>query len=476
MCPPSVIFRTLIALVVGCIFAGSAFASVSAVGAAFTTQSPNGHGAALNTANGESLVAYHERYGKNQRIWAQRLNVAGRPTGERTLVSSHWGVSDDRFRYEADVAYNSLTNQFLVTWSGGREIGTGPESKYEIYAQRLSARGEKVGPRLQVSRTGPVSDTRFAANRPRVAYSRGENVFRIVWNRSDSRPTSRTRVASQLVSPSGVLVGQNSTLTGTDAEDFHPSIVADDRAGGFRIAWTSWPSDPPAGQDTASIRTARVSASFPARVDQMNRLSRPPTDSLADDWAELAHDPARHRTFIVWTRQSATSDNVELRGRLVASSGALAGAEFRVSRPADFDLIFHGLAHDVSFDSTSGRFLVAFVLGLTRHDTAVLDVDPSRGEAGIGDRSLIVSEVRSIGRTERPVLVDTPRRGGSLALWTTRDRGTISQGRHVRVEADPTPIPTIDPDAVPCAVGIPGIPRPGCPLVPINPMFPGFFR
>ena len=91
-------------------------------------------------------------------------------------VASSDATGEDR---APRVVWNDTTRQYLVVWEDGRSL---PTRGTDIYGQRLSGAGERIGPDFQVSGPGATADESDpalawddTANRYFVVYQDGRN-------------------------------------------------------------------------------------------------------------------------------------------------------------------------------------------------------------------------------------------------------------------------------------------------------------
>src|SRR5919109_825868 len=118
-------------------------------------------------------------------VFAQRLSSTGAPLGGRIRVSTQ-GADGVIASAVADpsVAYNPVTNEYLVAWSG--EVGTSDE--FEIWARRLSAGGVRLGGAddLRLSDMGPDNSVNYTATNPRVAANSTTGEYLVIWRGDDN--------------------------------------------------------------------------------------------------------------------------------------------------------------------------------------------------------------------------------------------------------------------------------------------------
>lgn len=148
---------------------------------------------AYNSADNEYLVVWEGNDGTTDsafEIYGQRLaGATAVATGANDFCISDLGADGDH-RFDASnpaVAYNRLTNRYMVVWSGDDDAAPLVNDEFEIFGQSLDANpatfGE-VGPNdFRISAMGPHGNTAFEAGNPAVVSSESE--FLAVWEADD---------------------------------------------------------------------------------------------------------------------------------------------------------------------------------------------------------------------------------------------------------------------------------------------------
>ena len=144
-------------------------------------------------------------------IFGQRLNAVGAETGANDFRISDVGPDGDT-TYGAhfpSVAYNSVDNQYLVTWEGDDNTAPLVNEEDEVFGQRLDAAGAETGANdFRISDMGPDGGTNYGASDTRVAYNPVENQYLVTWEGDDD--------TAPLVNNEFEIFGQQ--LDGTGAE------------------------------------------------------------------------------------------------------------------------------------------------------------------------------------------------------------------------------------------------------------------
>jgi hypothetical protein len=130
---------------------------------------------AYNSATDEWLVTYQV----GSQIRARRVQA----TGDRAVLLGEIEVSEleDFPAHEPAVAYNPDGQEWMVVWSGnGREAGG---DEYEIYGRRIDSNGHKLGEQAtRMSKLGAAGDGAFDSEAPSVAYGLVAKTFLATWH------------------------------------------------------------------------------------------------------------------------------------------------------------------------------------------------------------------------------------------------------------------------------------------------------
>ncbi len=121
-----------------------------------------------NPSTNQFLVVWQDlRSGSFSDIFGQRLNADGSPAGAEITISS---VANNQT--VPAVAYNGVTNQFLVVW---QDLRSGPFS--DIFGRLISAAGGLVGSDFAIPNTAPPNDR----TTPALAFNETTTRFLVVW-------------------------------------------------------------------------------------------------------------------------------------------------------------------------------------------------------------------------------------------------------------------------------------------------------
>lgn len=197
-----------------------------------------------------------------------------------------------------DVAFNPRRNEYLAVFAADAEV----DNDYEIFGQRLSAGGTRLGPRIRISKADAPGR---GSTMPSATYNPRRNEYLVAFITDQLATDDEREVFGQRVSAAGALAGVN-----------------------FRISNV--------GSDGVATR---------APLQQ-----------------SVAYDRGRDRYLVVFDGDGLATDNeYEIFGRLVSGAGVPVGADERLTTiGADGDASRDAFEPSVAFNGTRGEFVVAF--------------------------------------------------------------------------------------------------------------------
>jgi RTX calcium-binding nonapeptide repeat (4 copies) len=143
-------------------------------------------------------------------ILGQRLSATGAKLGPDFPISNSAG---DRRGFEPAIAFNSSANEYLATW-GGDPLPTDGEFDAEIFAQRLSATGAKLGPDFPISNSAEEG----AAFEPAIAYNPGADEYLATWEADGIAVRGKSEIFGQRLSATGAELGADFRISTTGAD------------------------------------------------------------------------------------------------------------------------------------------------------------------------------------------------------------------------------------------------------------------
>lgn len=296
-------------------------------------------------------------------IYGQRLSRTGSEIGKDFRIShtAELGKVSNSVRSstQADVAWNSVNNEYLVIWKGMGE----PEEfvKMEIYGQRVKATGELVGKHFRISHTSNQGSN-FHANAPALAYNSRDNQYFVVWS-GGFKQEIQTEIWANVVPAGGGAAGP---------EDFRISDMssANRRAGSPHVAYNVasneylvvFQANPLAGGASAAVNDIvgqRIDATKPGASQRTYlRVSNTPAGSRVSG-PRVTYNNLNKEYLVLW-RSSRASAPSEISGQRLSSTGAEIEADFQISNIASVgkDRTINDAA--LTDNGSNGRYFVVW--------------------------------------------------------------------------------------------------------------------
>ena len=285
--------------------------------------------AAFNPSAQEYLVVWQDyRDGADYVLYGRRLSSSGGLLGSELIIANAAMLHGD-----AAVTYSPTANQYLVVW----QQVTSPASGYDIYAQRLSATGQKVGAAIFVSAGTNTTDE----GQPCVAWNSNRNEYYVAWH---AFTDARWRIYGQRVSAAGQLLGSN-TLLSYGSQFTHAARLAyNSQLDEYLVVWQDTRQD-----SRIDIYAQRVGG-LGARIgDNMPVSTAPGSKGFCD----VAYRAGHNEYLVVWGDSRDASANIY--GQRLTAAATLLGAEIPV---ATDDLSQY--APSVAYVAASDQYLVSW--------------------------------------------------------------------------------------------------------------------
>ncbi len=336
-----------------------------------------------NGRDNQYLVVWSGDHGSGElEIYGQRLNGStGQPLGPQFRISDVGPDGDANFvAFDPAVAYNSISNEYLVVWSGDDNTGTLVNDDFEIFGQRLSAAGTEIGANdFRISDMGPDGSFFYSANTPSAAYNSVDNEYLVVWRGHDDVGTlvnNELEIFGQRLSAAGTEVGSNDFRISDMGPDgstafsaFDPAVAYNGLSNEYLVVWQ--------GQDDTGTLANREVEVFG------QRLSAAGTDVGSNDFRISDMGPAGSTVFggfdpavaynslsneylVVWSADDNTGTLVdgefEIYGQRLNAAGTETGAnDFRISDMGpDGSAAFRAFTPDVVYNGVSNEYLVVW--------------------------------------------------------------------------------------------------------------------
>ncbi len=312
-------------------------------------------------------------------IHGQYINTDGSLFQDRFRISFMGPDGDASFDGEIpDVAYNPVTNQHLVVWSGDSTAN----NEFQIWGQFVDHNAQLVGNNFQISETGTVTGDNNPqdTNGPAITYNTTDDEFLVVW-------------PGNVGSGEFEIIGQVVDGTG--------GVVADD----FQISQQG-----PDGDD-----------GFPA--------GRP----------DIIHNTQENEYLVVWHGQDTIGNlvqaEVEIYGQLVSNAGAEIGTDFRISDMGeDGEGQFDALSPAVAYNAMQNDYLVVWAGDdESESDFQIYAQLLNAAGAEIGDNDVQISDMDDgpgngnsgpVFSAESPSVCYSPLENKYLVIWDGDNNGT----------------------------------------------------
>ena len=363
-------------------------------------------------------------------IFAQRLGRHGQRLGAPVRVS-FTGIDGDAARdtFSPAVAYNPRSREYLVTW---RSDGLATDEEYEVFAQRLSAQGDLLGGNFRVSTTGTDGDASRDAFPPSIAVDPYNGEYLIAWSADPLATDEDFEIFSQRVSARGALLGPATRVSFTGPEGDgarsarQAAVTFNPRSGEYLVAWVS---DGLATDDENEIFAQRLSATNVPRGGNF-RVSTTGSDGDAARDAfppSVSIDTHTGSYLVVWSADAlATDDDFEIFAQRIDPRGRLLGGAVQVSTTGvDGDTTRQARQANAAYDPRARQYLITWLGdGLAVDDDNEVFAQRLGGDGRLRGASFRVSTTGTDGDASRdadgfpPGVVHNGQARQFLVVWT----------------------------------------------------------
>jgi len=376
-------------------------------------------GVAYNAVSNQYLVVWedhHWGFGTDWDIYARRVDAGGTPLGSHFAVS--WLNANQRLA--PDVAYNSTNGEYLVVWEYEYSA-----DDHDIYAQRIASDGTLVG-----SEIGVAALSNFES-KPAVAYDSVRNEYLVVWeHQTGSGEFVQHDIRGQRIDATGELQGGAISIDTGAAEQLEPDVAYGATDGQYLVVWQDHD-----GSSDFDVRGQRVAGTGSLAGGEI-ALSTWEYDQLKPS---VAYNGAANQFLVVWEDHHwGFGADWDIYGQRVNAGGTLAGANFAIS----WEGSNHRENPDVTYTPESNEYLVVW-----EYEFSVSDHDVYRRRVA-ANGTLPDSETRvsSLSSHERRPAVASAPASSRLVVWEdSRDSTTQGVDIHGTTASLPTPTPTVTP-------------------------------
>ncbi len=243
------------------------------------------------------------------------------------------------------VAFNPVSNQYLVAWEQALEQGV------EIRATFIDGKGNQVGPAFT------VAPSNFLQSNPKVVFNPKTSQFLVAWSNVASAESPDADIHARLINADSSF--GSGELVVSSAVDFQlrPDVAVDTNTGQYLVTWLD-------NRNSEVITDEFGTFALSEQDDVFGQFLNPDGSQLGGD-LPLSIDPGIQRDpkaafspdtgsfLVVWTDHR--SGPTDIFGQQVLSGGGLIGSNFPVS-----DHSKGQNAPTVAYDTHAKRFLVAW--------------------------------------------------------------------------------------------------------------------
>jgi len=283
-------------------------------------------------------------------VYGQRLSRTGKEIGSdfRISYTTDLGKINTNFvrsSTQAEVAWNSADNEYLVIWTGMGE----PEDlvKMEIYGQRLKANGEFLGKYFRISHTTDQG-INFHANAPAIAYNSRDNQYLVVWS-GGFKNESQVEVWGKGLTALGKALGPMTGGALAAMKDFRISQVSDvgaDRgASSPQVVYNNVNNEYFVVFQANALRaggSANANEIFGQRIDAATLAETGANDFRISNTVDAGNRAIRPavtfnsvaKEYLVIWRCSRQNASHEISGQRISAGGTEIEADFQISNIA----------------------------------------------------------------------------------------------------------------------------------------------
>ncbi len=370
------------------------------------------------------LVAWQDyRSGSNYNIYARFVSPAGDLLSSEVVVSGAGLLNADPC-----VLHLPGSDEYLVVWQEIHSAGTG----YDIYAQRISTTGSKLGSAVFVSNGTNAINEGLA----RVAYGETAGEYLVVWH---AFTNGSWNIYAQRLSRAGALLGSNYLLSNSNADEHVPHVVYDRLGDQYIVVWQDFRT---AGR--VDIYGQRLYGSGGLNSTNYSISLAPGNKGRCD----LAMNEQDHQFLLVW---GDTRSGYSIYGLRLDSTGWAYGSDFLVS-----DGTAYAIAPALAYDRVRNEYMVAWweLYESTDYDIYAGQVSASfspQSRFAVATAPEVQSQVQIAQNTDTGefLLVWQDFRNGSYDIYGQRCTGGAAQPPTPTMtptqSATPTPTRTSSP-------------------------------
>jgi hypothetical protein len=294
--------------------------------------------------------------------------AAPQPIDQPVRVTQTGGGTDGRTGDNPRVAFNPDLKQYLVVWRSDVVAN----DHFEVYAQRLSLTGAKLGQKIRISQTTNAGSDRTVGSMS-VAYDPDTQQYLVVWWGDGLATDNEFEIFGQFVSGAGSPVGGDFRISnatdsplGVNADAARPDVVYNHTNQQYLVVWDA---DEGTVNEDNEVWGQRLNG---AGTEQGSDFQISNASDVAADrdalFPRVVYNPQANEYLVVFgadevNANAATNSKFEVFGQRLTAAGAQTPttADFRISNTgSDTDANRDAGPPAVAYDSANNRYLVAF--------------------------------------------------------------------------------------------------------------------
>lgn len=357
-----------------------------------------------NSVQDQFLVTWTDTRNKNSSgvdIYGRIINPKGNPVGKEFPITR-----GKRGQGNSSIAYDSINNRYLAVWSDWRNAGSVDS---DIYGQFLQSNGSLFDKEF------PITKLRVSQKQPAVGFDPAHKRFLVVWK--DRRDHDVEKLFGQFIDTQGKFQGEEFTVAKGVGKQDRPSLHYDSKRKRFLVVWRDI-----VDEQLYLTTPLRGKGIFSALVDpeaktaiQSNIIDIEEDACLPPSLYAASYSPEDDVFLVVWTTARDYQKNgLDVYGAFVqAADGKRRGPAFPIAVESDYQEF-----PSVVYDQQHKRFLVVWYD--LRRDKTALNQDvygryiQTTGKAG---KEFIISDNNARGIRRYPAIAFSSKSETSLIIW-----------------------------------------------------------
>lgn len=364
---------------------------------------------AYNTVTGQFLAVYvGATTATEDDIYGQLLDAGGNLAGPEFRISS---VSQKHSGYNpATVGFDSETGRYLVTW----------DRDETVFVRLLAPDGALLSNEL------PMSAAQSNIETEAIAYSPASHEYLLVW-----KAFGDGRVYAQRLSPDAVEIGPETIVGGSEALQVDDAVDVAYNATSleYMVVFLASPDTAEGNEEVYAQRLNLAGAEVGPDDNRISTMGPEPSGEFDAAPPSVAWNSVLNQYLVAWHGNDGpplAKTEREVYGQLLAADGTEVGADdFRISDMGpDGSNEYGAFRPSIAFDQYSNQYLLAWhggEVGLGIKEFEVWGQYLAADGAQIGNNDFRISEVLPDGNPDfganRPAIAFDPRKCDYLATY-----------------------------------------------------------